>query len=360
MRRSPRRSRSWPHERARAVDRSTRMAAAMGASRQGPLPVGVSGFPSTPAPSAATKLFVALKGDNRDGHDFVRGALAAEAPRCVVVAANRCVELPSRCAAARRTRCACGIGALAAAARARTRREDHRRHRSVGKTTTKEMLRLALANDWRDPCLGRLLQQSLGRAAVAGALPGDAEYGVFEIGINHSGEIAPSGAARAPACGADHHRSRRRIWNFSAHCQASPTPSRKSFEGLEPGGAAVLNRDNSLCARLKRRADEAGVTRIVSFGEHANADARLIKCALHSGWRRHAVQGGYFGQPWIAISRRAGPPSRRECRGRAGGDRAGRTAMCLAAPRAGGIQPPQGTWRDASRSICLAESPRDR
>ena len=54
------------------------------------------------------------------------------------------------------------------------------------------------------------------------------------------------------------------------------------FLGLEPGGAAVLNRDNSQFTHLKRRAKEAGVTRIVSFGEHAKADARLIKCALHA------------------------------------------------------------------------------
>jgi UDP-N-acetylmuramoyl-tripeptide--D-alanyl-D-alanine ligase len=54
------------------------------------------------------------------------------------------------------------------------------------------------------------------------------------------------------------------------------------FLGLEPGGAAVLNRDNSQFAHLKRRAKEARVARIVSFGEHEKADARLIKCALHS------------------------------------------------------------------------------
>ena len=45
----------------------------------------------------------------------------------------------------------------------------------------------------------------------------------------------------------------------------------------------MINRDNPQFARLKRRAKEAGVARIVSFGEHAQADARLIKCALHPG-----------------------------------------------------------------------------
>ncbi len=53
------------------------------------------------------------------------------------------------------------------------------------------------------------------------------------------------------------------------------------FLGLEADGAAVINRDIAQFARLKRRAKEAGVARIVSFGEHAKADARLVKCALH-------------------------------------------------------------------------------
>ena len=54
------------------------------------------------------------------------------------------------------------------------------------------------------------------------------------------------------------------------------------FLGLEPGGAALLNRDNPHYQRLKRRAAEAGVSRILSFGENARADARLVKCALQA------------------------------------------------------------------------------
>jgi UDP-N-acetylmuramoyl-tripeptide--D-alanyl-D-alanine ligase len=55
------------------------------------------------------------------------------------------------------------------------------------------------------------------------------------------------------------------------------------FLGLEPDGTAVLNRDNSQFTQLKRRAKEADVARVVSFGEHKKADARLMKCALHAG-----------------------------------------------------------------------------
>ena len=53
------------------------------------------------------------------------------------------------------------------------------------------------------------------------------------------------------------------------------------FRGIEPGGAAVINRDNPHYARLRQHAHEAGVDRVVSFSEHAGADARLIACSLH-------------------------------------------------------------------------------
>jgi UDP-N-acetylmuramoyl-tripeptide--D-alanyl-D-alanine ligase len=51
------------------------------------------------------------------------------------------------------------------------------------------------------------------------------------------------------------------------------------FEGLVAGGAAILNRDNAQFARLRAKAQASGVGRIVSFGEDAQADARLLACA---------------------------------------------------------------------------------
>jgi UDP-N-acetylmuramoyl-tripeptide--D-alanyl-D-alanine ligase len=52
------------------------------------------------------------------------------------------------------------------------------------------------------------------------------------------------------------------------------------FLGIEPGGAAVINRDNAQYERLAAAAKAAGVSRIVSFGEHDSCDARLMRFAL--------------------------------------------------------------------------------
>jgi UDP-N-acetylmuramoyl-tripeptide--D-alanyl-D-alanine ligase len=77
------------------------------------------------------------------------------------------------------------------------------------------------------------------------------------------------------------------------------------FLGLEPGGAAVINRDNPHFARLRRRAEEAGVHNVVSFGEHAGAEARLLKCALHPDCS--TVEAEILGQP---ITYKIGAPGR--------------------------------------------------
>jgi UDP-N-acetylmuramoyl-tripeptide--D-alanyl-D-alanine ligase len=77
------------------------------------------------------------------------------------------------------------------------------------------------------------------------------------------------------------------------------------FQGVEPGGVAVINRDNPHFGRLEKRAKEAGVRRIVSFGEHAKADVRLIKFALQA--ESSTVQAHVLGAD---ISYKLGAPGR--------------------------------------------------
>jgi UDP-N-acetylmuramoyl-tripeptide--D-alanyl-D-alanine ligase len=69
---------------------------------------------------------------------------------------------------------------------------------------------------------------------------------------------------------------------FFAGIEAIADAKGEIFEGVDPGGAVVLNRDNSQFARLRRRARELGISPIVSFGAHEKSDARLIDLALHA------------------------------------------------------------------------------
>jgi UDP-N-acetylmuramoyl-tripeptide--D-alanyl-D-alanine ligase len=76
------------------------------------------------------------------------------------------------------------------------------------------------------------------------------------------------------------------------------------FLGLEPGGAAVINRDNSQYDRLARAVAAAGA-RVVSFGAHADADARLIKLSLHA--ESSTVQASILGAD---VTYKIGAPGR--------------------------------------------------
>ena len=110
-------------------------------------------------------LFVALKGDNRDGHDFVRAAFDAKAGAALVIARAATMRDGPLLTVANTQR---GLEDLARAARARSNAKILAVTGSAGKTTTKEILRLACDALGRTHASRRLLQQSLGRAAVAG------------------------------------------------------------------------------------------------------------------------------------------------------------------------------------------------
>ena len=144
-----------------------------------------------PHASAAARRSSRSQGDNRDGHDSSPAALAKPAPGLRWSPTDKRDAFPNDAPLLVVPDVLEGLRDLARAARARSQAKVIGVTGSVGKTGTKEALRLALAAVGRDACLGRLLQQSLGRAAVARALPASARFAVFEMGMNHAGEIEP-------------------------------------------------------------------------------------------------------------------------------------------------------------------------
>jgi UDP-N-acetylmuramoyl-tripeptide--D-alanyl-D-alanine ligase len=108
-----------------------------------------------------------------------------------------------------------------------------------------------------------------------------AQYGVFELGMNHAGEIEPLTRLVRPHVAIITTVEPVHL-EFFGSVEAIADAKAEIFFGIEPGGAAVINRDNPHFARLRDAAKAAGVGRIVSFGEHADADARLGKLALRA------------------------------------------------------------------------------
>jgi UDP-N-acetylmuramoyl-tripeptide--D-alanyl-D-alanine ligase len=255
------------------------MADAMGAQRQGAPPSSICGIAIDSRTIAPGEAFFAIA-DRRDGHDFVAAALAARAGLAVVAAERRAqfagdlplLVVPDVLA---------GLRALAAAARARTAAKVIGVTGSVGKTGTKEALRLALSSDGKTHASTASYNNHWGVPLSLARCPADARYTVLEMGMNHAGEIAPLTRLARPHIALITTIAPVHLEFFGSLAKIADAKAEIFLGVEEPGGAAVLNRDIAQFARLKRRAEDAGVTRIVSFGEHAKADARLLKCVLH-------------------------------------------------------------------------------
>ncbi len=255
------------------------MADVMGAERQGALPQSVSGISIDSRTITPGDAFFAIQGGNRDGHDFVEAVLKSGAGPAVVAHAQR-----ARFAAAAPLLVVPDVlGALrdlAAAARTRTRARVIGVTGSAGKTGTKEALRLALGKDGETHASVASYNNHGGVPLSLARCPQSAHYAVLEMGMNHAGEIEPLSRLARPHVAVITTIAPVHLEFFGSLAKIADAKA-EIFLGLEADGAAVLNRDNSQFAHLKRRANEAGVARIVSFGKHEKADARLVKSALH-------------------------------------------------------------------------------
>ena len=252
------------------------MVEAMGAGRSGSLPGAVSGLSIDSRSVAAGEAFFAIKGDTH-GHDFTKTALANGAGLAVVSAARR-GDVPAAAPLLVVPDVLAGLVALASAARARFPARVIAVTGSVGKTSTKEALRLALARDGETHASVASFNNHWGVPLSLARLPHSARYAVFEIGMNHAGEITPLTRLVRPHVAIVTTVAPVHLEFFKSEAAIADAKA-EIFLGLEPGGAAVINRDNRHFARLKRHAEQANA-RIVSFGERAKADARLISCNL--------------------------------------------------------------------------------
>jgi len=150
---------------------------------------------------------------------------------------------------------------------------------SVGKTTTKEALRLALSADGETHASAASYNNHWGVPLSLARMPASARYGVFEVGMNHPGEITPLVSLIRPHVAIVTTVEAVHAAYFSGVEEIADAKA-EIFDGLDGDGVAVLNADNPWFAHLKARAREKGIGRIVAFGAAEDADVRLKKVAL--------------------------------------------------------------------------------
>lgn len=265
---------------ARALWTIEAMASAMGAERQGSVPASVGGLSIDSRNVAPGDAFFAIRGDRRDGHEFVGAALAANAA-LAVVAAERRTQFPAEAPLLVVPDVLIALRELAAAARTRLRGQVIGVTGSVGKTGTKEALRLALSKDGETHASAASYNNQWGVPLSLARCPSSARYAVFEIGMNHAGEIAPLSRLVRPHVAVITTIAPVHL-EFLGSLANIADAKAEIFLGVPPDGAAVINRDIEQFAQLRERAHQAGIERVISFGEHPQADARLVKCALHA------------------------------------------------------------------------------
>ncbi|MEP9349543.1 UDP-N-acetylmuramoylalanyl-D-glutamyl-2,6-diaminopimelate--D-alanyl-D-alanine ligase [Xanthobacter sp. KR7-225] len=262
---------------ARALFAPEQLAAATGGRLSG-APAPITGISIDTRTLQAGDAFFAIAGEKADGHAFVEAALAAGAALCVVARE----KAGAFAADARLLVVEDVLGALedtGRAARARSAAGIVAVTGSVGKTTTKEALRLALAADGQTHASAASYNNHWGVPLSLARLPPEARYGVFEIGMNHPGEITPLVKMVRPQVAIVTTVEPVHIAQFSSIEEIADAKA-EIFDGLEAGGTAVLNLDNPLFARLAAAARAKGVARIVTFGASEGADVRLTDVAL--------------------------------------------------------------------------------
>ena len=244
-------------------------AATGGVARGSFVAAGVSIDSRSTAPG---DLFVALRGENFDGHDFVSRAAAAGAVGAVVAqradAGLPTVEVGDTADA---------LIALGRAARARSRARIVAITGSVGKTGTRAMCARALERLGAVHASVASFNNRIGLPLTLARMDPQCDFAVLEMGMNRAGEIAELTGIARPDVAAITKIAPAHL-EFFRDLAAIADAKAEIFAGVRDGGVAVLNRDDPFFERLADAARECGVSRAIGFGAAPDSDVRLLAC----------------------------------------------------------------------------------
>jgi len=238
-------------------------------------------------------LFVALEGEARDGHEFVRLAFEKGAGAALVLT-HHAAELSEAGPLLAVPDVLEGLRQIGRAARARSSAKIAAVTGSVGKTGTKEALRSVLSTQAETHASVASYNNHFGVPLTLARMPQCVQFGVFEIGMNHAGEIEPLSDMVKPHVALITTVEAVHL-EFFASVEAIADAKAEIFSGLLEGGTAVINRDNPHFDRLHAAAHASPAGRIVSFGAHEKADIRLTDITLFPDSSEVTVE--VFGRP---------------------------------------------------------------
>ncbi len=236
-------------------------------------------------------LFFAIKGEVQDGHDHVARAFEAGAAAAVIAKAR------GRDLAAHETTFAVedvlrALERLARAARARSGARIVAVTGSVGKTSAKEMLRVALGKAGATHASAASYNNHWGVPLTLARMPANAAFGIVEIGMNHAGEITPLVAMARPHVALVTTIAPVHVEHLGS-IEGIADAKAEIFSALEPDAAAILNHDAPQFDRLELAARARGA-RVLRFGAGSQCDARLLDVTEQDGGSR--IRARVFGR----------------------------------------------------------------
>ncbi len=252
--------------------------AAMHGRPMGNLPEGITGISIDSRSLGKGEAFFAIKGDRVDGHDYAGIAMANGATLLVVseaklpalgrlnapmIVVDDVLDAMVRLGCAARDRSAAKIIAVTG---------------SVGKTTTKEMLRHMLQPSGRVHASVASFNNHWGVPLTLSRMPENTDFGIFEIGMNHADEIRPLVKMVRPHVAIITTIAAAHLGNFK-DLEEIAAAKAEIMEGLVDDGHVILNRDNEQFAMLEKAANALSVAHVHSFGSSAKADFRMVEYA---------------------------------------------------------------------------------
>lgn len=274
---------------------------ALRARVSGGLPRDVSGVSIDTRSLEPGDLFFAIKGDARDGHEFVEAAFERGAAAAVIDEAHasqlthlsplyvvkNVQEALERLGAKSRERSDAYVVAVTG---------------SVGKTSTKDMANVVLSRFGETHASAASYNNQWGVPLSLARMPTSARYGLFEIGMNHAGEIASLVDFVKPHVAVVTRVAPVHLEHF-ASLDAIADAKAEIFSGLVDGGVAILNRDDETYERLLEAAAASKAGHIFGFGATQGAQARLLAYEPRDG----SVEAEIFGRK---LRYRIGAPGR--------------------------------------------------
>ncbi|MDA8637686.1 UDP-N-acetylmuramoyl-tripeptide--D-alanyl-D-alanine ligase [Rhodospirillales bacterium] len=218
-------------------------------------------------------LFTALRGPNHDGHDHVKDALEKGAAAAVVE--RKYADAPAGAGLLCVDDTEQALRDLAAQARKRTSAQICGVTGSVGKTGTKELLAAALGAQGKVSATAGNLNNHFGLPLSLARMPSDSDYGVFEMGMNHAGEISPLSKLARPHVAMIMNVEAVHIEYFDG-IEGIADAKSEIFDGLVEGGTAVISRDTPFFNMLADRARACGAAKVWGFGVHSLSNARFL------------------------------------------------------------------------------------